>query len=229
LLGQLSVIFLTAMVFVFKFDLNPLSAVFLSIFLTLFFSVFFMRILTNKRQAKFVTVLPMALDIISRAIRAGHSLERTLPMLAREVPDPVGKEFKKISEQLELGVSFEDTFREASLRVDLGDFYFFTSALIIQRQAGGSLSEIIENIVYVLHRRHEIRLKAKALTAEGRITGLILGALPVLFWVVIVFMRPEYLDYFLKDPFGKKLLYTAIGLLFAQYLTVRWMVNLKVD
>lgn len=229
LLGQICFILLLTTFFVAKSDFSVLFSVVFSIFLTILMTAIVIKMLTSKRHDNFISLLPLALDIVIRAIRAGHSLERTLPTVAREVPDPVGKEFQKISEQIEVGVSFEDAFREASLRVNLGDFYFFAAALIIQRQSGGSLAEILENIIYVLHRRQEIRLKAKALSAEGRITGVILGALPILFWIGITVLKPEYLEYFSSDPFGRKLLYTVIGLLVAQILTIRWMINVKVD
>lgn len=229
LLVQLIVIFLLTAFSVIKYDSPVFFSFLTSFFITVLLTVFVIKLLTDRRHQNFISLMPLALDIVIRAIRAGHSLERTLPTVAREVPDPVGKEFRKIAEQIEVGVSFEDAFREASLRVNLPDFYFFSAALIIQRQSGGSLSEILENIIYVLHRRQEIRLKAKALSAEGRITGAVLGVLPVLFWIGVTTLRPEYLDYFFLDPFGRKLFYTVVILLISQIVTIRWMVNVKVD
>jgi tight adherence protein B len=227
-LAEIALIAFLTLVFFSRVNFPLLLSFGMAIGMAFFLTSFVINFLTTKRHQKFIEYLPLALDIIMRSIRAGHPLERTLPMVAKEVPDPVGREFRTITEQLSVGVTFEDAFRNAAMRVDLRDFHFFVSALIIQRQTGGSLSEILETIIFVLHKRGEIRAKALALSAEGRLTGMILGALPVLFWFAMVLFKPEYLEFF-SQPEGRKPFYTAVGLIVAQVLTVRWLVNIKVD
>lgn len=185
--------------------------------------------LRKRRQNKIMLELPNALNIILRAIKAGHSVERAFILVAKEVQPPIGSEFQRIIEHLELGVAYEDALHLASERVDTTDFHFFASALIIQRQTGGSLAEVIENIVNLLHRRQEIRHKAKALSAEGRTTGLILGSIPVVIWIVVSFTQPSYLDFFFYDPKGITYIKVVIGLLVFEALVIKWMVDVKVE
>lgn len=212
-----------------RFGVSALSALAFGCVGAVGISMIVIQSLISQRHDKFMELLPTGLDIIMRAIKAGHSLDRSLPMVAREVPDPVGNEFRQISEQIEIGITFEDALRSASQRVALRDFQYFVTALVIQRQTGGPLAEILESIIYVLHRRQEIRLKAKSMTAEGRLTGMILGALPFVFWGAMSFLKNEYIQYFFEDPTGKILLMVIIGLTVAQTLTIRWLVDVKVE
>lgn len=211
------------------YDLTFLATVLSGIGAGTFSIGFILAILRKRRQNKITAELPHAFNIILRAIKAGHSVDKAFLLVAREMHPPIGSEFRKILEHLEFGVSYEDTLHLASNRVDTADFHFFASALIIQRQTGGSLAEVIENIVNLLHRRQEIRHKVKALAAEGRTTGFILGAIPVAIWVVVSIVQPRYLDFFFSDPRGIHLVKVVIGLLVAEVLVIKWMVEIKVE
>lgn len=212
-----------------RFGLSAFSSLLFGAVVAFVLTMMVLQWLISQRHDKFMELLPTGLDIIMRAIKAGHSLDRSLSMVAKEVPDPVGSEFRQIAEQIEIGITFEDALRAAAQRVSLRDFHYLITALIIQRQTGGPLAEILESIIYVLHRRQEIRLKAKSISAEGRMTGIILGALPFVFWGCMSLMKNEYIQYFFEDPTGKKLLMIIIGLTVAQTLTIRWLVDVNVE
>lgn len=206
-----------------------LARLFLFCFLTLFVMYFTLEFLKSRRQNMVIKHLPTALDIILRALKAGYSVEKTFVVVAKEMHPSVGNEFRQIVDQMNIGVSYEDSLRHAAERIHTSDFYFLANALIIQRQTGGSLSETLENILYLLHRRHEIRLKTLALSAEAKSTGLILGVIPFAIWAIVSVMKPEYLDFFFYDESGSQLLKLVIGLLVLEAFIIKWLVNIKVE
>lgn len=191
-------------------------------------NILVMNLLIKSRKKKVTAQLPIALDIILRAIRAGHSLEKVLPIVAREVPAPLGDEFARMCQQLDLSVPFETALHNIADRVGLRDFDFFAIALIIQRQSGGSLSEVLENIIYVLIRRQEIRSKMVALTAEARVTSYILAAIPLVVWAAITLLNPNYLDFFLRTSSGQKMLTFCVVMLLIEFGMMKWMMRFKI-
>jgi tight adherence protein B len=204
------------------------TGMFVCLILLVSVNVLILNVLIKRRRKKIMAQLPVALDIILRAIRAGHSLEKVLTVVAREIPPPLGDEMARMCHQLDLGVSFESALHDAAGRIGLRDFNFFAISLIIQRQSGGSLSEVLENIIYVLIRRQEIRLKTAALTAEARTTSYILAAIPIVIWIAVSALNPGYLDFFLRTTTGQKLLALCIGLLVIEFLIMRWMMRFKI-
>lgn len=190
-------------------------------------NILVLNLLIRNRTRKITMQLPLALDIILRAIRAGHSLEKVLVVVAREIPAPLGEEVARMCQQLDLGVPFETALHSISDRIGLRDFDFFAISMIIQRQSGGSLSEVLENIIYVLIRRQEIRLKTKALTAEARTTSYILAAIPIVVWLVITVLNPSYFDFFMRTATGHKMLFICIGLLVIEFGIMRWLMRFK--
>jgi len=185
--------------------------------------------LKGKRRENISKYLPVALDIILRTLKSGYSLEKTFAIVATQVHPSVGDEFRQIIQHISIGVSYEQAMRFAAERVDSGDFYFFANALIIQRQTGGSLSETIENILFLLRRRHEIRLKIRVLSSEARTTGAILASVPVALGGVIMALKPEYMDFFFYDAQGQFLLKVVIAILVSEALIIKWLVNIDVD
>jgi tight adherence protein B len=183
--------------------------------------------MTERRKIKFFESLPQAVDIILRGIRAGGSIEKTFGVVAREVPSPLKEEFEGIIRELEFGVPYDRVLATSARRVDLSDYYFLVTSLIIQRQSGGSLSDVLENILYVLHRSLEMKTKVRVVSAEGRLSGIVLAALPLLIAGFMARFNPEHLQFFYEDPLGNKLLYIIFGLFFLGYVTIKRMVNIK--
>ncbi len=195
----------------------------------IFFTWLVLSILKDRRQKQIIKHLPEAIDVILRALKSGYSVEKTFVVVAKEMHASIAGEFGQIVQQMNIGVSYEAALRLASERVHTSDFYFLSNALIIQRQTGGSLSETLENILFLLYRRHEIRLKTLSLSAEAKATGIILGSVPIAIWFIIIFLKPEYMDFFLYDEMGSILLKTVVGLLILEALVIKWLTNIKVE
>ena len=149
-------------------------------------------------------------------------------VVIKEVDVPLKHEFAQIIQQIEFGVTFDDALHQAADRIDLSDFYFFSTSLIIQRKAGGSLSEILDNIITSLNRANEIRSKIKVLSAEAKVTAYILGGLPVVLWIIMMQLNPSYLDFFQHEASGRKLLMFAIFLIACAGATIRYLIRIKI-
>ena len=181
-----------------------------------------------RKDRDFLTHFPIALDIVSRGLRAGTTVEKTFMTVAKEVEPPLGPEFQSICKQIEFGVSFDDAIKLSADRVQISDYSFFVIALMIQRRTGGSLSELVQNISAVIRRRQELKLKIKALSSEARATGMIVGSLPFLALLGMLFFSPDYIETFQKDPAGRKLMAIAMGLILTCILVIRRMIRFKI-
>lgn len=191
-------------------------------------TVSILRKMQDRREKEFLAAFPIAFDIVARGLKAGGTIEKTFITVSEQVEGPVGLEFKRINQEIDFGVNFEEAMINAAERIQIDDFSFFTIALIIQRKAGGSLSELVSNISAFLRKRQELRLKVKALSAEATATGLIVGSLPLIMLVLMYFINPETIDTLRFDPAGRKLslflmVYMTIGI-----VIIRKMTNMKV-
>ena len=166
----------------------------------------------NRRQKLMADQLPDALDFLSRALRAGHSMSTGFQLMAEELPQPIAGEFRRVYEQHALGASMEDTLRAAVDRVDSSDFAFFVTAVLIQRQTGGDLGEVLGNIGAMIRHRVRLQQHVKAKTAEGRFTGYILAAFPAVMFVVIYCGNKEYASRLLDQQLGIIMLSVAFAL-----------------
>jgi tight adherence protein B len=178
----------------------------------------------NRRQKMLMLQLPDALDFLSRALRAGHSFSGGLQMMGEELPQPLGGEFGRAYDQHSVGVSIEAALRDMVERIDSTDFAFFVTATLIQRQTGGDLSEVLNNISGMIRQRIRLQQHVKAKTAEGRFTGYILSAFPALMYVISYVLNPEYAGKLLQDSTGIGMLIAAgvmalMGLFFIKKLT----------
>tara|TARA_A100000171_G_scaffold52129_2_gene69167 strand:- start:330 stop:1199 length:870 start_codon:yes stop_codon:yes gene_type:complete len=191
----------------------------------IFFGILSQRATTHEQ--KFLDNFPLALDIIVRGLKAGFTIEKTFLTIAEEIADPVGGEFLTITEQITFGVPYEEALKNIALKVDHPDFDFFVVALVIQRRTGGPLSELIENITFVLRKREELRLKVKALSAEARATGLIVGSLPFIATLAMMYFKPGYIQAFLDDEVGRKLLYSVIAMITATAIVVKQLTKFR--
>jgi tight adherence protein B len=172
----------------------------------------------QKRGMKFEEQLPEALDFISRALQAGHGLSSAIIMVGEELPDPVGTEFRITSEQINFGLSFNDALSNLASRVKSGDLNFLVTSLVIQRDTGGNLSELLNVISKTIRERLKLKGKIRVLSAEGRLSGMILTLLPFILGLVLYLIHPEYISQLWTTPSGLKMLLvtgvlTPIGVL----------------
>jgi tight adherence protein B len=185
----------------------------------------------NKRRARLKTFagqLPDALELVARALRAGHSLGAGMHVVAEEMPSPICEEFGRVYEEQNLGIPIEDAMQSMCERVPNLDLRFFVTSVAIQRQTGGDLAEILDKIGYVVRERYRILGQVKALTGEGRLSGIVLIALPFVLFLVMLHIQPNYVATLWTHPLGIKMAIFAIILQILGALVIRKIVNIKV-
>jgi len=167
------------------------------------------RYARNKRLELFEEQFPEAIALIARALRAGHAFPTGLQMVADEIPAPVGAEFKLVYDRQSFGMSLNEALKGLAERVPVIDARFFVTAVLTQRETGGNLSEVLDNLANVIRERFKVKRQVRVVTAHGRITGWILAALPPALAVILCFVSPEHMKTMVTDPLGIKML--AIG------------------
>jgi len=181
-----------------------------------------------RRQKALASQLPEALDFLSRALKAGHSLSTGIQMMADELPHPLAAEFRQCYDQHSLGHSLDEALKDTAGRVESTDFSFFVTAVLIQRQTGGDLSEVLRNISNMIRQRVRLGQQVKAKTAEGRFTGYIMVAFPVVMFFIASALNPEYSQVLLHTTSGIKMVATAAVLQAAGLLAIRRITTVKV-
>jgi len=182
----------------------------------------------SRRQRAIAEQIPDALDFLTRVLRAGHSLSTGIQMMGDELPQPIGLEFRRCYDQHSLGVRLEDALREMAGRIDSSDFAFFVTAILIQRQTGGDLSEVLSNISNMVRARFRLQEHVRAVTAEGRLTGYILVAFPVVLFIVSYALNPAYASVLLTTDVGRILLISAAAMQMIGLFAIRKIVAVKV-
>jgi len=182
----------------------------------------------KSRLAKFAAKLPDALELISRALRAGHSLASGFKLVADEAGGPIATEFERCYEAQNLGQPLEEAIEEMTERVPNLDLRFFATAVVLQRQTGGDLAEILDKIGHLVRERYKIWGQIQALTGEGRLSGIVLLALPPVLAIVMWRLNPGYLMTLFHDPMGHQMLAFAIVMQIVGALVIRKIVNIKV-
>jgi tight adherence protein B len=180
------------------------------------------------RLKAFAKQLPDALELIARALRAGHSLAAGFNLVSDEMSAPIGHEFQKVFEEQNLGIPMEESLHNMTTRVPNLDLRFFVTAVVLQRQTGGDLAEILDKIGYIIRERFKIWGQVQALTGEGRLSGVVLLALPPVLFVVVYRLNPEYVMPLFTDPFGRKMLFFGVVMQLLGALAIRKIVNIKV-
>lgn len=188
----------------------------------------YLMFLRKRRLNKFGKQLPEALELISRALRAGHSLGAGISLVADEMPDPISHEFGKCYEEQNLGMPLEEALESLSDRIPNLDLRFFVTAVILQRQTGGDLAEILDKIGNLIRERFKIWGQIQALTGEGRLSGIVLLALPPALFVAMYRLNPEYSSTLFTDELGQKMLMGAIVMQLLGALVIRKIINIKV-
>jgi tight adherence protein B len=182
----------------------------------------------SSRLKRFEEQFPEALDLLSRAIRAGHALQTALGMAAEELPDPVGPEFKKTFDQQNFGLPLRDALNEMAVRIGVLDVRFFVTAVLIQRDTGGNLSEILENLAHVVRERFKIRRQVRVHTAHGRFTGYVLLALPAALAIALSFINPEHMQTLFRERTGQMMLMGAIVMQTIGFIWIRQVIKIEV-
>lgn len=182
----------------------------------------------KRRMNAFARQLPEALELISRALRAGHSLAAGINLAAEEMPNPIAREFGRCYDEQNLGIPLEQALDEMTKRVPNMDLRFFATAVILQRQTGGDLAEILDKIGHLIRERFKIWGAIQALTGEGRLSGIVLLALPPVLFVVMFKLNPEYCMLLFNDPLGQKMLAGAVVMQFLGAYVIRKIIRIKV-
>ena len=182
----------------------------------------------SSRLYKFEEQFPEALDLMARAVRAGHAFGAGMKMVADELHEPVGPEFKKAFEEQNFGLSMKESLNNLALRVPSLDVRFFSTAVLIQRETGGNLAEILDNLANVVRERFKIRRQVRVHTAHGRFTGYVLLALPPFLAVALQFLNPEHMELLFKDSIGQGLIMGAIVMQTIGWLWIKQVVKIEV-
>ncbi|OFW11680.1 MAG: hypothetical protein A3H96_03185 [Acidobacteria bacterium RIFCSPLOWO2_02_FULL_67_36] len=187
-----------------------------------------LRFKRTRRMRAFEEQFPEGLDLISRALKAGHAFATGLKMVADELPEPVGPEFRKTFDEQNFGLPLKDALENLTARVPLLDVRFFATAVLIQRETGGNLSEILENLAHVVRERFKILRQVRVYTAHGRMTGYVLLALPAVLAIALSFINPDHMNMLFRERMGQMLLVTALVMQTLGFLWIKRVVKIEV-
>ena len=182
----------------------------------------------KKRMEQMEEQFPEALDFLARSMRAGHAFSISLEMLGEELADPLGQEFRALFNEQNLGAPLDIALRNFTERVPLLDVRFFTSSVLLQKQTGGNLSEILQRLAYVIRERFRLKGQVKAASAHGRLTATILTLLPVATMLGLLVVAPGYLQSMAEDSDGKFMIGGAIGAQILGNFFIKKIINIKV-
>jgi len=181
-----------------------------------------------RRLRKFEEQFPDALDLLSRAIRAGHAFTTSMGMVADEASDPIGAEFKKTFDEQNFGLPLKDALANLAVRVPLMDVRFFVTAVLIQRETGGNLSEILDNLSHVVRERFKILRQVRVYTAHGRLTGYVLMGLPAALAVALSFINPDHMALLFNERMGRLMILASIVMQTVGYFWIQKVVKIEV-
>ena len=190
--------------------------------------VFYMRRQRKRRYQEFHRQLPDGLDLVARALRAGHAFTVGMKMVGDEFPDPIGPEFSRAVEEISFGIDVGEALANLSTRIECVDLRFFVTSLIVQRETGGNLAEILESISRLIRQRFELLGRMMALSAEGRLSGLILFILPFAIGALLWYLNPEYMSLLITDPLGKQMMTIGLVMMVLGAFVMKRMVAIKV-
>ena len=188
-------------------------------------------ILKHKRTVriyKFEERFPEALDLLSRAVRAGHAFSAGMKMVADELDDPVGPEFRKAFDEQNYGLPLKESLNGMAERIPLLDVKFFATAVLIQRETGGNLAEILDNLANVVRERFKIRRQVRVHTAHGRFTGYVLMALPAFLAIALMFINPEHMNLLFEEQIGKMMIVACIIMQAIGFIWIKQIVKIEV-
>jgi len=182
----------------------------------------------KRRLNKFNEALPDAIELMGRALRAGHSMASAIEVVAEQSPDPLGSEFAVVFHQQKFGIPFRDALLQLGDRIPSKDLHFLITAILVQKETGGDLTEILDRTTRVIRDRVRIEGEIRTYTAQGRLTGWILGGLPVALLVILNIITPGYSKVLFHDPVGQDLLYAGGVMIVVGGLIIRKIVDIQV-
>jgi tight adherence protein B len=164
-----------------------------------------------KRQKNFLGLFAEAVELMVRGLKSGIPISESLKVVGQEIGDPVGVEFREVTDGLRLGQTYDEALTAASKRINLPEFRFFVVSMNIQQETGGNLAETLENLAVILRKRKQMKMKVKALSSEARASAYIVGSLPFLMFAGLTVMNPDYMTILFNDPRGNLILGMAVG------------------
>lgn len=182
----------------------------------------------STRFNQFDAVLPEAIDLMSRALRAGHGIVAAIEMISQEISEPVAGEFRRVFEEQNFGLPLREAMLNLAARVPLPDVQFLVTAILVQKETGGNLAEVLDKTTLVIRERSRLRGQLRIHTAQGKITGWILGCMPFGLFAAINVLNPGYARILLEDPLGIQLIYAGLGLMALGVWTIRKVIDIKV-
>lgn len=182
----------------------------------------------TKRMNAFEEFLPESIDLVGRALRAGHPLSAGFKMAADDGPEPVAGEFRRVFEEQRFGLPLQDSLLSLADRINLVDVRILVTAILIQREVGGNLAEILDNLSSVVRARFTIRRQIRVYTAQGRMTGYLLSALPIIIFSILYMLNPQYMSILFTDPIGKILIIVAITMQLLGFLWIRKIIKIEI-
>ena len=185
-------------------------------------------IVRSRRLKRFATQLPEALDLITQALRAGQSLSSGIQLVGQQMQEPLGPEFKRCFEQQNLGVALEDSLKGMVDRIPNLDLQFFATSVMLQRQTGGDLAEILDKIGKLIRERFQIWGQIQSLTGEGRLSGIVLLSLPPALFAVMLRLNHDYVMLLFEDPLGKQMLMFGIVMQLLGAAAIKKIITIKV-
>ena len=187
----------------------------------------YVRHARTKRLDTFEEQFPEAIDLLARALRAGHAFTTGLSIVAEEAPNPVAAEFKLVYDRQNFGMPMGEALRGMAERVPILDAKFFATAVLTQRETGGNLAEILDNLATVIRDRFKVKRQVRVLTAHGRITGWILAALPPSLAVILTFVSPDHMKVMISDPLGVQMMVVGGTMQVIGTLVIRKLVQIR--
>jgi len=188
----------------------------------------YLYVLREVRFSRFSDLLPEAVDLMSRGLRAGHSLQAVLEMVGNEIADPVGIEFRALHKEQTLGLPMRDAIAGLVERVPVDDMRFLATAILLQKESGGNLAQILDKTAAVIRERARLRGQLRIYTAQGRITGWILGFAPFFMFGLLNLVKHDYEMALFRDPLGLKMVYFGLGMMVIGILAIRKIIDIKV-
>ncbi|HOO41912.1 MAG TPA: type II secretion system F family protein [Syntrophales bacterium] len=190
--------------------------------------ILYIHLKKRNRIAKFEEQLPEVLDMLARSLKAGHAFTGGMQMISQEFEEPAGTEFGKTLDEINFGVAYEDALKNLVARVDSDDLKLFVISVVIQRESGGNLAEILENIARLIRSRFVLKGQIKTLTAEARLSAIILAGLPFFVGLLIFFTNPDYVKMLFADPIGHVMLAGAGIMMVLGIIVMKRMIQVKV-
>jgi len=187
-----------------------------------------LRMKKNKRMGKFEKQLPEGLGLIARALRAGHAFTSGMKLASEEFGDPLGPEFEETLEEINFGVSVPEALKNLAQRVDCPDLKFFVVSVILQRETGGNLAEIIESLAHLIRERFKFRGKVRVLSAEGRLSATVLLILPFMLFLAFYFLSADYAKTLIHDPAGRVIAGIAVIMMSIGIFVIRRIIKVEV-